>query len=98
MRHRGMMVALIGAAGLLAGCTSQQLAGGCPAIPPPQPEAIPKPPVTAQPLIWQPGHWNWSGSAFVWQPGEYVPRGGQGQLFQPGYWGSGCTWQPAHWV
>ncbi len=51
--------------------------------------------------MWQPGHWNWSGSGYVWQRGQYVPAAGHGPLFQPGYWKqtpSGWTWDPAHWT
>jgi hypothetical protein len=71
-----------------------------PPVPPPQQEAIPNPPVTATPLIWQPGHYDWNGSAYVWIPGSYVPRDGH-SLWQPGYWAQtagGWTWQPGHWM
>ena len=27
-------------------------------------ETVPKPPVTAEPLMWQPGHWDWNGSGY----------------------------------
>ncbi len=72
-----------------------------PPVPSARPELIPKPPVTATPLSWQPGHWDWNGGGYVWQSGEYVPREGHGDLFMPGYWArtpSGWQWQPAHWL
>lgn len=91
-------IALAGGIGLLAGCAA-------PFVPPPVPasvvEVIPNPPVSATPLIWQPGHWDWSGTSYVWQTGQYVPRAGHGNLYMPGYWAltdSGYRWQPPHWM
>ena len=103
MTYRMFPVALLGLA-LLAGCASQPAttaANPFPPVPPPMQETIPKPPVSAVPLLWQPGHWNWNGSGYAWQPGEYVPAAGHGDLFQRGYWAetpNGWTWQPAHWT
>lgn len=75
-----------------------------PPVPPLQAEVIPKPPVSAIPLMWQPGHWNWNGAGYDWAPGEYVPAAGHGNLWMPGYWAAGpggagapLVWQPAHW-
>jgi hypothetical protein len=62
---------------------------------------IPKPPVTGTPLVWEPGHWNWSGNGYVWEPGEYVSREGHGTMFQPGYWQQGTAgwqWIAPHWL
>jgi hypothetical protein len=95
------------AAALLAGCAGGENApaqvGANPYPPVPQPiaEPIPKPPVSPVPLLWQPGHWNWNGTGYTWEPGQYVPAAGHGPLFQPGYWAhtpSGWTWRPAHWT
>jgi hypothetical protein len=61
-----------------------------------------KPPPTAEPLIWQPGHWNWTGGGYAWAPGEFVSSAGHGVMWMPGYWGQapygGYVWQPAHWM
>jgi hypothetical protein len=99
MIARPIWIALAAATCLgLAGC----YAGGPPAPPPPpQAETIPKPPVSATPLIWQPGHYDWSGGGYAWVPGTYVPRGEHGNMWMPGYWAqtpSGWVWQPAHWM
>ena len=70
-------------------------------IPPLIAETIPKPPVTAEPLMWQPGHWDWNGSGYVWAKGQYVPAMGHGNLWMPGWWQrtpSGWAWQPPHWT
>jgi hypothetical protein len=92
---------------LLGGCAApvsrpnSGLQNPFPPVPAPMQEAIPKPPVSAEPLVWQPGHWNWNGSSYSWQPGEYVPAAGHGALFQPGYWAQtprGWVWEPAHWT
>ncbi len=70
-------------------------------IPPAQPEAIPKPPVSAVPLTWQPGHWDWTGSTYVWVPGQYIDLDGHSATWMPPYWEktpSGWVWRPAHWL
>lgn len=72
--------------------------------PPPPPvrtEVIPKPPVSGDPLIWQPGHWDWVSNGYAWVPGEWTKRAGHGTEWQDGYWSnqSGTwTWVPAHWL
>jgi WXXGXW repeat (2 copies) len=94
MKH-GLIAALL----LLASCAR----GGAPPapIPPPQPEMVPKPPVSAVPLTWQPGHWDWTGSSYVWVPGQYVDAAGHGGSWMPAWWedtASGWVWHPAHWL
>jgi hypothetical protein len=93
----------------LLGATCLALAG-CVPLPPPGPPPVPplpaetmdKPPPTAEPLIWQPGHWNWTGGGYAWAPGEFVSSAGHGVMWMPGYWGQapygGYVWQPAHWM
>ena len=107
MTKRTLMAAVLSAS-LVAGCatTSQTTitttAGNpFPPVPPSMAETIPKPPVSAETLLWQPGHWDWNGSGYVWQPGEYVPAAGHGNLFQFGYWEqtpTGWLWVKPHWT
>lgn len=102
MTHRRILAALAGCV-LLAGCVQQGgLAGNpYPPVPAPMVEAIPKPPVTGQALMWQPGHWEWNGTGYMWLPGQYVPAAGHGSLWMPGFWAqtpSGWSWTPAHWT
>jgi len=64
-------------------------------------ETMPKPPVSAEQLIWQPGHWNWTGSSYVWAPGQFVPMSDQGTNWMPGHWTrgeQGWAWNPPHWT
>lgn len=74
-----------------------------PAPPPPRAEMRPLPPVSYKPLIWQPGHYDWTGNSYLWIPGRYMDRRAapSGQ-WQPGYWaaapGGRYMWQPAHWM
>jgi hypothetical protein len=91
--------------GTAAACapTSGQMASGNPYPPPPpvRTEVIPKPPVSEEPLIWQPGHWEWEGSGYAWRQGQWVPRAGHGTQWQDGYWsnqGGTWTWVPGHWI
>ncbi len=90
---------------LLAGCAAAgpgPAAGNpYPPVPPPRQEAIGKPPVTAVPLLWQPGFWDWTGAGYVWHRGRYVARGTHSNLFMPGYWkqeDGTYRWVPAHWL
>ena len=64
-------------------------------------ETMPKPPVSGEPLIWQPGHWNWTGGGYDWSKGRWVLRAGHGTMWQDGYWdrqNGQWLWIPAHWV
>ncbi len=84
---------------LLAACVASS--GPPAAIPPPMAETVPKPPVSPLPLVWQPGHWDWTGSSYVWIPGQYVDTAGHGSTWMPGWWeklDSGWVWHPAHWM
>jgi hypothetical protein len=101
MKHPVLTAALLGAACLLSACVTTTPTAGYPPVPPLQPETIPAPPVTSTPLIWQPGHWNYAGNTYVWQPGAYIPQGSHSNMFMPGYWAQtagGWAWQPAHWM
>jgi len=103
MRHmRTLGAALV--VGLLFGCAQQpapEATNPHPPVPDLIAETLPKPPVTADPLIWQPGHWDWTGSGYVWAKGQYVPAQGHGNLWMPGWWSrtaAGWVWQPPHWM
>lgn len=83
----------------LSSCAS--VAADPPAIPPIRAERVPAPPASTVTLIWQPGHYDWIGSAYLWTPGEWVPRAGHGPLWQDGFWRKGpdgFVWEPAHWL
>jgi WXXGXW repeat (2 copies) len=101
MRQHRICSALL-AVILLSGCTTQSPgANPYPPVPDLISEEIPKPPVTSEPLIWQPGHWDWTGSGYVWANGQYVPAQGHGNLWVRGWWSrtpSGWVWQPPHWM
>ena len=90
---------LFGAALALAACATSD-APPAP-IPPPLAEAMPNPPVSPVPEMWQPGHWDWTGSAYVWVPGQYVEATGHGGTWMPGWWektDSGWVWHSGHWL
>ena len=82
--------------------------GGCsavypahPPVPPIRTERVPAPPPSSVVLIWQPGHYDWNGTSYVWLPGEWVARDGHGTLWQDGYWQQNnqtSVWVPAHWI
>jgi YXWGXW repeat-containing protein len=83
---------------LLVGCSEPSPPAP---IPPPMAEAVPKPPVSAEALVWQPGHWDWTGSSYVWTPGPYVEAANHSGNWMPSYWEktrSGWVWRSAHWM
>ena len=105
---RSMKLAGLLAVGLAAGCDPASVAGGPPQVPLPIVEEQPLPPVTSEPLMWQPGHWDWNGAGddwakgqYVWKKGQYVPARGHGNLWMPGWWSrkpsAGWTWQAPGW-
>ena len=72
-----------------------------PTVPPLRSEEVPAPPRTRSVVIWRPGHWDWTGEAYAWAPGEWVERAGHGTLWQDGYWSAAAgnpVWVPAHWL
>jgi len=91
---------------LLAACL--MLGQGCaipyadhPPVPPVLAEDVPAPPRSPVTLIWQPGHYDWTGTGYAWVRGEWVDRAGHGSLWQDGYWrrsGQAPVWVPAHWI
>jgi hypothetical protein len=75
------------------------------APPPTRVETIPPPPPGAGPVVWQPGHWQYTGTPgrdWAWQPGQYVqPPYGQ-TTWIPGHWAQqpngAWTWVEGHWA
>lgn len=87
----------------LTGCVvgPSVIANPYPAPPPARSEMMPKPPVSEEAQIWQPGHWDWIGGGYAWTAGSWVTQAGHGRHWQEGYWSdrSGAwRWNPAHWL
>lgn len=94
---------LAGLLGLDACAPVQQNAGACPVAPAPTREEIPKPPVSEDMQIWQPGHWDWNGQTYTWRPGQWVLNTGHSNQWMDGFWSRNtvpgpCVWNPAHWM
>lgn len=108
MKRSAASLVVLALAGGLAGCvqpppTAVVIANPYPPVPavPATAGFVPKPPVSATPLIWQPGHWEWTGNAYAWIQGRWVERAGHGTLWQDGFWSNVngvWTWIPGHWV
>jgi hypothetical protein len=52
-------------------------------------------------VVWEPGHWHWNGTTYVWIRGHYVERTAAGARWVPGEWvqrGGAWVWVPAHWI
>jgi hypothetical protein len=74
-----------------------------PANPYPPPPALQTevvaPPVVGQ--VWEPGHWQWNGGAYVWVRGHYIVRAVGVTHWEHGHWamqGGTWVWVPGHWV
>lgn len=89
------------AAGLLLAAGCGEMAMTHPPVPPVPVEAVPIPPRSQTVMIYQPGHWSWTGSRYAWIAGTWVERAGHGTLWQDGYWrgvGRNAEWVPGHWL
>lgn len=75
-----------------------------PTLPPAAPvETVPPPPpYGSQSVLWRPGHWNWTGTAWAWTPGVYVARPQPGAVWVPGHWVAQANgeyaWVSGHWL
>jgi hypothetical protein len=73
--------------------------------PPPQTELVPPPPTGSGPVVWQPGHWTYTGTSinpWTWVAGHYVtPPYGQ-TTWIPGQWqrtpAGAWVWVSGHWA
>ncbi len=104
-RFRNLAGLLLATASLtLAGCVTVatgSVGNPYPAPPPAQVEMMPKPPVSDQAQIWQPGHWDWTGGGYAWTAGMWIPQAGHGPNWQEGYWSNPTgvwMWNPARWI
>ena len=103
MRLIPKLLAAFAIAGLAACAAPAPQMTANPYPPPPmlRTDIMPKPPISEVALTWQPGHWDWSGAAYVWREGAWVNRNGQGTQWLPGFWSNASgawTWIPAHWL
>src|ERR1051326_1445574 len=59
------------------------------------------PPAPNDLVVWNPGHWNWTGMDWVWEPGHYMTRVQTTAMWQPGHWevqpAGGYMWVEGHW-
>ncbi len=69
--------------------------------PPAQYEVVPPAPQGYGAVAWQPGHWNWNGSGWAWQPGQYMTAQSSGLQWIEGKWtdvpGAGWRYIEGHW-
>ncbi len=83
----------------LGACTVATQPG--PVAPPPRTELVPSPPPSPAPLVWWPGHYDWTGGGYTWHAGEWVRFAGHGTRWRDGYWqriGRYVVWTPGHWM
>jgi WXXGXW repeat (2 copies) len=70
--------------------------------PPPHSELVPPPPPDMGPVVWQPGHWQLSGTGWIWQSGRYVPPPVGQTTWVPGRWlqqpSGSWSWVEGHWA
>ena len=82
-----------------SGAGSSAMAVSPVAPPPARVETPPSPPSPA--MIWQSGHWSWSGGQYVWVSGHYMQRPTPTANWLPGYWHqgpNGWMWVEGRWA
>jgi hypothetical protein len=83
--------------------------GPPPTAPAPPPsdnaELVPPPPPGAGPMVWQPGHWDYTGmtgNPWSWHDGHYVPPPPGETTWVPGQWSQAPNgswiWLHGHWA
>ena len=71
--------------------------------PPPRAEMVPPPPPSTSPILWQPGHWQYTSGSnpWVWAEGRYAAMPPGSNTWVPGLWvqvTDGWTWLGGHWA
>jgi hypothetical protein len=73
--------------------------------PPAHSELVPPPPPSGVPMVWQPGHWQYTGLAgnpWYWQDGKYVAVPPGANTWVPGVWQQQANgtwmWVSGHWA
>jgi len=85
----------------LAGIGAAQ-AQSPPYEPIPAPRYEPIPPAPGSRFVWQPGHWQWNGTQYIWIAGHYTKSNPQRLLWVEGHWVWSAreqrwNWRPPHW-
>ena len=100
--HVSALLAVLIAAGALAGCAQPEPATRVvvarPA--PPATHVEVQPPAPNARAVWDPGHWNWDGTQYVWISGHYIERPSVAMRWEPGHWMSangGWVWTDGRW-
>jgi len=101
-RRLPALAAMIAVGAWLTGCAVVKENTSCPDVPALRTEVIPKPPVSEQQQIWQPGQWVWNGASYTWRDGNWIKHTGQSGVWWPGHWvrdkvPGPCRWVPAYW-
>jgi hypothetical protein len=99
MHRRLPVLAVLASAWMLGACVVEP-ANPYPPPPPLQSEAVPQPPVGQ---VWEPGHWVWNGSTYVWVRGHYILATAGGAHWVHGHWRwsnaqDQWVWVPGHWT
>lgn len=73
--------------------------------PPVHAELVPPPPAGRGPVVWQPGHWDYTGKTgnpWAWHDGQYVPPPEGETTWVPGRWShapnGSWIWLHGHWA
>lgn len=98
---------LILGAGAVAGCSYEPYDRGSAApsdnltMAPPAPRTETIPPAPSEAVVWNPGHWEWAGTRYVWVSGHYIQRPTAQANWVPGRWvkrDGDWYWVEGHWA
>lgn len=83
----------------LSGLAAAQPGPPYPGVPALREERIPPPPPGAR-MVWEPGHWRWTGASYAWIGGHYARPGRYSNRWVHGHWanrGGRWVWVEPHW-
>ena len=86
MTTRTVLLGMVLASFIMAGCGAHVRAYGYVSAPPPPPRVEAYGVAPGPGVVWIGGYWRWVGRDYVWTPGRWVRPPRRGAVWAPGYW------------
>jgi len=86
MTKRTVLLGMVLASFIMAGCGAHVRAYGYVSAPPPPPRMEAYGVAPGPGVVWIDGYWRWVGREYVWTPGRWVRPPRRGAVWESGYW------------